>query len=253
MKTYQLNAEARTDLGKKAAKALRKENKIPVVLNGGKLVELDKDGNYSGKLLAGEKVVPVGRDGKGLITTDLTVNFADVRKLIYSTDVYVIELTYDGQTRKAVLKDLQFHPVSDAVLHMDLLEVSDDKPVVVEIPVHLEGHAVGVKAGGKLYLSMKKVKVKGIYSEIPERITLSVDALQIGQAIKVSDLHYRHILDGAGGRQRDCLRQRGAPPLWDHDPVSAGAFRRPYYRSQVVRILHLIEYDDKRILTTWER
>ena len=183
MKTYQLNAEARTDLGKKAAKALRKENKIPVVLNGGKLVDL----------LAGEKVVPVGRDGKGIITTDLVVNFADVRKLIYSTDVCVIDLTYDGQTRKAVLKDLQFHPVSDAVLHIDLLEVSEDKPVVVEIPVHLEGHAVGVKAGGKLYLSMKKVKVKGLYKDIPETIILNVDSLEIGKTIKVRDCQFDNI------------------------------------------------------------
>ena len=190
MKTFQLNAEARTDLGKKAAKALRKENKIPVVLNGGKLVELDKDGKYNGKLLAGEKVVPIGRDGKGIITTDLAVNFADVRKLIYSTDVYVIDLTYDGQTRKAVLKDLQFHPVKDNVLHIDLLEVSEDKPVVVEIPVHLEGHAVGVKAGGKLYLSMKKVKVKGLYKDIPETIILNVDNLEIGKAIKVRDCQF---------------------------------------------------------------
>ncbi len=180
MKTFQLNAEARTDLGKKAAKALRKENKIPVVLNGGKLVD------------AGEKVVPIGRDGKGIITTDLVVNKADVRKLIYSTDVYVIELTYDGQTRKAVLKDLQFHPVSDAVLHIDLLEVSEDKPVVVEIPVHLEGHAVGVKAGGKLYLSMKKVKVKGLYKDIPETILLNVDKLEIGKTIKVRDCEFEN-------------------------------------------------------------
>ena len=176
MKTFQLNAEARTDLGKKAAKALRKENKIPVVLNGGKLVD----------------VVPIGRDGKGIITTDLVVNKADVRKLIYSTDVYVIELTYDGQTRKAVLKDLQFHPVSDAVLHIDLLEVSEDKPVVVEIPVHLEGHAVGVKAGGKLYLSMKKVKVKGLYKDIPETILLNVDKLEIGKTIKVRDCEFEN-------------------------------------------------------------
>ena len=190
MKTYQLNAEARTDLGKKAAKALRKENKIPAVLNGGKLVELDKDGNYNGKLLAGEKVVPIGRDGKGIITTDLVVNKADVRKLIYSTDVCVIDLTFDGQTRKAVLKDLQFHPVSDAVLHMDFLEVYEDKPVVVEIHVHLEGHAVGVKAGGKLYLSMKKVKVKGLYKDIPETIILNVDNLEIGKNIKVGDCKY---------------------------------------------------------------
>ena len=190
MKTYQLNAEARTDLGKKAAKALRKENKIPAVLNGGKLVELDKDGNYNGKLLAGEKVVAIGRDGKGIITTDLIVNFADVRKLIYSTDVCVIDLTFEGQTRKAVLKDLQFHPVSDAVLHIDFMEVYDDKPVVVEIPVHLEGHAVGVKAGGKLYLSMKKVKVKGLYKDIPETIILNVDNLEIGKSIKVGDCKY---------------------------------------------------------------
>ena len=190
MKTYQLNAEARTDLGKKAAKALRKENKIPVVLNGGKMVELDKDGNYNGTLLAGEKVVPVGRDGKAVITTDLTVNAADVRKLIYSTDVFVIDLTFNGQTRKAVLKDLQFHPLSDAVLHIDLLEVYEDKPVVVEVPVHLTGFAIGVKAGGKLYLSMKKVRVRGLYKDIPETIVLSVDELEIGKTIKVGDCKY---------------------------------------------------------------
>ncbi|MBO6249734.1 MAG: 50S ribosomal protein L25 [Muribaculaceae bacterium] len=190
MKTFKLNAEPRTDLGKKAAKAIRKENKIPVVLNGGKLVELDKDGNYNGKLLKGEKVVPVGRDGKAIITTDLVVNFADVRKLVYSPEIFAIELTYDGQTKMAVLKDIQFHPVNDSILHIDLMEVTTDKPVVVEVPVHVQGHAAGVKAGGKLFLSMKKVKVKAIYTEIPETVIVNVDDLQIGQALKVRDLHF---------------------------------------------------------------
>ena len=189
MKTFQLNAEPRTDLGKKAAKALRKENKIPVVLNGGKLVEL-KDGKYDGTLLAGEKVVPVGRDGKAIITTDLTVNAADVRKLIYTPEIFVIELTFDGQTKKAVLKDIQFHAVNDAIMHIDLLEVYEDKPVTMEVPVHVEGHAVGVKAGGKLYLSMKKVKVRGLYSKMPETIMVDVSDLQIGHAIKVRDLQF---------------------------------------------------------------
>lgn len=189
MKTFKLNAEPRTDLGKKAAKALRKENKIPVVLNGGKLVEL-KDGKYDGKLLAGEKVVPVGRDGKAIITTDLTVNFADIRKLIYTPEVFVIELTFDGQTKKAVLKDVQCHKVNDSILHIDLMEVYDDKPVVVEIPVHVEGHAAGVKAGGKLFLAMKKVKAKGIYDKLPETIMVDVTPLQIGQSIKVGDLKF---------------------------------------------------------------
>ena len=190
MKTFKLNAEPRTDLGKKAAKAIRKENKIPVVLNGGKLVELDKDGNYNGKLLKGEKVVPVGRDGKAIITTDLVVNFADVRKLVYSPEIFAIDLTYDGQTKMAVLKDIQFHPVNDSILHIDLMEVTTDKPVVVEVPVHVQGHAAGVKAGGKLFLSMKKVKVKAIYTEIPETVIVNVDDLQIGQALKVRDLHF---------------------------------------------------------------
>ena len=190
MKTFKLNAEPRTDLGKKAAKAIRKENKIPVVLNGGKLVELDKDGNYNGKLLKGEKVVPVGRDGKAIITTDLVVNFADVRKLVYSPEIFAIELTYDGQTKMAVLKDIQFHPVNDSILHIDLMEVTTDKPVVVEVPVHVQGHAAGVKAGGKLFLSMKKVKVKAIYTEIRETVIVNVDDLQIGQALKVRDLHF---------------------------------------------------------------
>lgn len=189
MKTFQLNAEPRTDLGKKAAKALRSESKIPVVLNGGKIVEL-KDGKYVGKLLKGEKVVEIGRDGKAVITTDLVVNKADVRKLIYTPEVFVIDLTYDGITKKAVLKDIQFHPVTDAILHIDLMEVNDKKPVVVEVPVHVEGHAAGVKAGGKLYLSMKKVKVKGIYTDIPETVIINVEKLQIGQSIKIADLKF---------------------------------------------------------------
>ena len=189
MKTFQLNAEPRTDLGKKAAKALRKENKIPVVLNGGKLVEL-KDGKYEGTLLKGEKVVPVGRDGKAIITTDLVVNAADVRKLIYTPEIFVIDLTFDGQTKKAVLKDIQFHAVNDAIMHIDLLEVYEDKPVTMEVPVHVEGHAAGVKAGGKLFLSMKKVKVRSLYSKMPETIMVNVSDLQIGHAIKVRDLQF---------------------------------------------------------------
>ena len=189
MKTFQLNAEPRTDLGKKAAKALRKENKIPVVLNGGKLVEL-KDGKYEGTLLKGEKVVPVGRDGKAIITTDLVVNAADVRKLIYTPEIFVIDLTFDGQTKKAVLKDIQFHAVNDAIMHIDLLEVYEDKPVTMEVPVHVERHAAGVKAGGKLFLSMKKVKVRSLYSKMPETIMVNVSDLQIGHAIKVRDLQF---------------------------------------------------------------
>lgn len=189
MKTFQLNGEPRTDLGKKAAKALRASQKIPCVLNGGKVVEL-KDGKYDGTLAEGEKVVEIGRDGKAVLTTDFTVNFSDIRKLVYTPDVYAVALNLNGVEKMAVLKDVQYHPVNDSILHMDFLEVSKDKPVVVAIPVKIEGHAVGVKAGGKLYLSMKKVKVKGIYTDIPERIVVNVDDIAIGHSIKVGDLKF---------------------------------------------------------------
>ncbi len=194
MKTYQLNAEPRTNLGKKAAKAIRKENKIPVVLNGGQLIQFEKNENgewvYNGKLEAGQKAVVTTNEGKGVITTDLTVTKADVRKLIYTPEIYVIELNINGTACKAVLKDIQFHPLTDEILHIDLLQVYDNKPVVMEVPVKLEGHAVGVKAGGKLYLNLKKVKTKGLYNNIPERIVIDVTDLKIGQAIKVGQLKF---------------------------------------------------------------
>lgn len=187
MKTFALNAEPRTDLGKKATKELRKQNLIPVVLNGGKIIDLP----YAGTLKPGEKIVEINEaKTKGLITTDLTVRQDDVRKLVYTPDIYAIELTVNGETRMAVLKDLQFHPVKDSILHIDLLEVTKEKPVTIEVPVQLEGHAEGVKAGGKLNLSMKKIKVKAPYTEIPERVVINVDHLGLGKTLQIGELHF---------------------------------------------------------------
>ena len=162
MQTYNLTAVVRTDLGKKATKALRAEGKIPVVLN----------------------------DGAEAI--HLTVSNEAVRKLVYTPDVYVIDLEVEGKHCMAILKDIQFHPVKDNILHMDLLKVTEDKPVVIEIPVKLEGHAEGVKAGGKLSLSMKKVKVLAPYTQIPERVVVNVDSLGLGKSLAVGDLHFEN-------------------------------------------------------------
>ena len=185
MKTYKLSAEPRTNLGKKAAKSLRSENLIPVVLNGSEIVTLP----YNEALKPGEKLIEIG-NGKGLITTDLVVKTEDVRKLLYTPDVYAIELDVNGEKRNAVLREVQFHPVKDTVLHIDLLEVNDKKPVMVEVPVKLEGHAEGVKAGGKLTLSMKKIKVKAIYTNIPERVVVNIDHLGLGRTLQVGELHF---------------------------------------------------------------
>ena len=185
MKTFQLVAEPRTDLGKKATKALRAESKIPVVLNGGAIVNLP----FEGKLEAGQKVVEIGNN-KGLITTDLVVNQDAVRKLVYTPDIFAVELEFNGHKTMAVLKDIQFDPVKDTILHLDFLEVNDTKPVVIEVPVKLEGHAEGVKAGGKLSLSMKKLKVRAIYTNVPERLVINVDNLGLGKTMQVGDLHF---------------------------------------------------------------
>ena len=185
MKTFQLNAEPRTDLGKKATKALRAEGKIPAVLNGGKIVDLP----FSGTLAAGEKLVEIGNN-KGIITTDIVLTQEGVRKLVYTPEIFAIELELNGEKRMAVMKDIQFHPVKDNILHMDLLEVFPEKPVVMEVPVKLEGHAEGVKVGGKLSLSMKKLKVKAVYTEIPERLVINVDHLGLGKTMQVGELHF---------------------------------------------------------------
>lgn len=185
MKTFELAAQPRTDLGKKATKALRAQGLIPAVINGGKIVTLP----YSEALQPGEKLIEI-EDGKGIIVTDITVTNDAVRKLIYTPEIFAISLEVNGQKRNAILKDLQFHPVKDNVLHIDFLEVNDKKPVEIEVPVQLEGHAEGVKAGGKLQLNMKKLRVRAIYTDVPEKLVINVDNLGLGKTIQVGDLHF---------------------------------------------------------------
>ena len=113
-----------------------------------------------------------------------------MRKLIYTPDIFEIDMEINGEKRKAVMKEIQFQPVKDTVLHIDFLEVFPEKPIVMEVPVQIEGHAEGVKAGGKLTLSMRKLKVKAPYTEIPERLVVNVDTLGLGKSLAVGDLHF---------------------------------------------------------------
>ena len=185
MKKFQLNATPRTDCGKKATKALRAAGLIPAVLNGGKLVELP----FAGTLKDGEKVVALD-EKRGIITTDITVKADDVRKLIYTPDIFEIDLDINGDKKIAVMKEIQFQPVKDTVLHIDFLEVTPGKPIIMEVPVAIEGHAEGVKAGGKLTLSMRKLRVKALVEQIPERLVVNVDSLGLGKSLAVGDLHF---------------------------------------------------------------
>ncbi len=160
MKSFKLEGVSRPDLGKKAAKAIRGTESIPAVLYGGQDV------------------------------VHFTVTQEAVRNLIYSPEIFVVELSVDGKQVQAILKDIQFHPVTDAILHLDFLQVTQTKPVVVEVPVVLTGHAEGVRAGGKLALEMRKLKVKAIYTEIPEKLHIDVTTLGLGKTIQVGALHF---------------------------------------------------------------
>lgn len=185
MKTFVLEGKVRENVGKKATRELRKEGFIPAVLSGGAIVNLP----YEGTLANGEKMVEI-ENGRGVIVTDFAVSPEAVRKLVYTPEIFIIDLTIGGKKVKAVLKDIQFHPVKDTILHMDFLEVYEDKAITMEVPVKLEGHAEGVKAGGKLQLSMKKLRVRALYNNIPERLVINIDNLGLGKTLQVGELSF---------------------------------------------------------------
>ncbi|MCZ8372599.1 50S ribosomal protein L25/general stress protein Ctc [Phocaeicola acetigenes] len=167
MKSIEIKGSLRTETGKKATHSLRKENGVPCALYG-----IQKDEN--GKPVA----------------THFTVTVEGLRKLVYTPHIYVVDLNIDGKVVNAIMKDIQFHPVTDAILHVDFLQIDEANPIVMEVPVKLEGLAEGVKAGGKLALQMRKLKVKALYNVIPERLVVDVTSLGLGKTIKVGELNY---------------------------------------------------------------
>ena len=155
MKSFDLKGTARTEVGKKSTNELRKNNGIPCVLYG-----IEKEAQAFA------------------VTTDA------VRKLVYTPDIHLVNLTIDGKECTAILKDIQFHPVKDTILHMDFLQIVEDKAIVMEVPTVLTGLAAGVKLGGKLQQAIRKIKVKAVYANIPEKLTVDVTELGLGKSIK---------------------------------------------------------------------
>ena len=167
MKSIEIKGSLRTETGKKAAHSLRQNNGVPCVLYG---MQKDENGNP--------------------VATHFTVTVDGLRKLVYTPHIYVVDLNIDGKIVNAIMKDIQFHPVTDAILHVDFLQINEENPIVMEVPVQLEGLAEGVKAGGKLALQIRKLKVKALYNVIPERLVVNVTNLGLGKTIKVGDLSF---------------------------------------------------------------
>ena len=166
MKEINVAGQKRTALGKKASKQLRKEGLVPCNLYG--------EATQDGKPVALAFAIPM----------------ANLRKVVYTPHVYVIALDIDGERHTAILKELQFDPVTDAVIHVDFLEVNDTKPITIGIPVKLVGLAQGVRDGGRMNLSIRKINVTAPYQQIPEHLDVDVTALKIGKSIKVGELRY---------------------------------------------------------------
>jgi len=167
MKEINVSGKKRTDIGKKASKLLRKEGMIPCNLYGEK---------------KGDNGLPEAMSFMAPMT--------ELRKAVYTPHVYVVNLNIDGTEHKAIIKELQFHPTSDALLHADFFEINETKAITVGLPVNLTGHAQGVRDGGRLSLSIRKINVTAPYKNIPEKLDIDVTDLQLGKAIKVGSLSF---------------------------------------------------------------
>ena len=158
MKSLAISVKERENIGKSDSKALRNQGKVPCVLYGG------------------EKQVC------------FYAHENDLRKLVYTSDVFLVELDVEGTKTSCVMQDIQFHPVTDKILHIDFLEVFDDKEVTVEIPVILNGLAIGVRNGGNLLFRRKKIIARAIPSKLPDAIEIDISDLSIGQFVYIKDL-----------------------------------------------------------------
>ncbi|MGD9976721.1 MAG: 50S ribosomal protein L25 [Bacteroidales bacterium] len=160
MKTIELNGTIRTETGKKYAKGIRKSALIPAIIYGN-----------------GENI-------------KISVDEKELKKAIYTPNVYIVNINVEGKVVSTIIKETQFHPVSDSILHVDFLRVADDKKVTVALPVVLEGQAEGAKQGGKLLQVVRKIRVTGLAKDLPESINIDVTNLGLGKSIMVGDIDH---------------------------------------------------------------
>lgn len=159
MKTIEINGTKRSSMTKQEIKSLRDQEKVPCVLYG-----TNEPVHFSADLSA-------------------------FKGLVYTPDVHMVKLNVDGSSRTAILQDIQFHPVTDIIQHVDFLEVGNDKPVTMSIPIRLTGASEGVKQGGKLVTKVRRLKVKSLPAQLPDFVSVDISPLKIGSSIRVRDLN----------------------------------------------------------------
>lgn len=163
MKTIEIKAVSREHFGKKSTNSLRAEGNVPCVMY------MEKKNLH---FYAHENAF---------------------RGLVYTPEVYLVSLVVDGKSYNAVMKEIQWHPVTDRILHIDFMQVSEEKPVTIDIPLKITGESVGVKAGGKLRVKRRTLKVKGLTKHIPDHLSIDITNIGIGQSVKIGDLNYENL------------------------------------------------------------
>ena len=200
MKSITIQGTKRENVGKKSTKALRDAELVPCVVYGG-----NEPLNFSTE----EK---------------------SFKNLVYTPEAHTVSIEVDGQTIPAVLQDIQFHPITDRILHVDFYQLSEDKPVIMEVPVRITGRAKGVVAGGVLRQSFRKLKVKAIPANLPDEIVVDVTPLRIGNKLYVAALkneaytfmHPDNAVVAAVKMSRNAMKG-GAAAMEDEEEVTEGA------------------------------
>ena len=160
MKSFAISGSRRENVGKRDAKELRYEGKVPAVLYGG-----DNQIHFA-------------------------VSAADLKGLVYTPDVHFVDIDVEGTKAQAVLQDIQFHPLTELILHVDFLRINESKPFVMEIPVKLTGTSPGVKMGGKLIQKLRKLRVKAFAKDMPQYVEVGMEVLELGKSVRVGDLSF---------------------------------------------------------------
>jgi large subunit ribosomal protein L25 len=196
MKTAQLSGSLRSNVGKKDAAALRNAELVPCVLYG-----------------QGEQ-------------THFAVKRNDIDKIVFSPEVYLVELEIEGKKAKGIIRELQQHPTKDTIQHVDFLELSDSKPVRVGLPVRVTGSSKGVMAGGKLMQTFRRLNCVGLAKDLPDAITLDVSKLKIGKSVRVGQIEIPGVkfLDPANAVVVSVKMARGAVKPADDDEDDDGNY-----------------------------
>jgi len=163
MKKVSLSGSPRENVGKKDAKKVRREGNIPCVVYGGK-----EQHHFVAK-------------------------YQDFEKLVFSPDVFLVNIEIDGNTYPSVMQEVQYHPVTDKILHADFVEISETKPITVGVPVQIEGSSPGVMAGGQMIKKMHRLRVSGLVKDLPDLIKVDISDLMIGNSVKIRDMEAENI------------------------------------------------------------